>query len=293
MNYLIGDRLKDLREHLSMSQKELCEEICTQGLISRIENNTATPTAPLLHQMAIRLGVDLNYFFDDISRNGINYVKETTNLIDSHIRDHHYPEVMKIIRFEKNNPLFKERHLKQYLLWREGICLFHMNHDSHQALTLLDNALKLRVDSEKNLTENEIDILASKAIIYSKMNELDLAAEIYSKLLSQVDSLPMLSSQRLIIRILFNASRNEYDRKNFKQSILYADKAIKTCLEEDQLYLLGHLFFQKGCSLFQYDPTEKDKSIELLNEALHIYRLKPVTEFINDLHEELEIIKNG
>ncbi|SES21879.1 helix-turn-helix domain-containing protein [Salipaludibacillus aurantiacus] len=294
MDYTLGKRIKDLREHLKISQKELCDGICTQGLISRIEGDTATPTAPLLHQIAIRLGVDLNYFFDDISRNGIHYVKEAISHMDKHIRDHNYGEVMKTIQFEKKNPLFKKRHLQQYLLWREGICIFHMENDSQKALELLDRAFHLRLDSNKHpMTETEIDILASKAIVHSKINELDYAADIYRTLLSQLEALPLLKKNRLIIRILFNASRNAYDRNNYMESLFYADKAIKICIEEGHLYLLGHLLFQKGCSLFKHDPSQKEKSLRLLKEALWIYELNPVPEFIKDLNDEIQFIENS
>ncbi|WP_280771191.1 helix-turn-helix domain-containing protein [Salipaludibacillus daqingensis] len=293
MDYLLGERIKDLREHLHISQKGLCEGICTQGLISRIERNTATPTAPLLHQLALRLGVDLNYFFDDISRNGINYVKETIRNIDSQIRDHKYEEVMQTVHLEKKNPLFREKHLKQYLLWREGICVFHMYDDSERALNILDQALQLQQGNERNYTETEMDILASKAIIYSIINKLDVAADIYKILLTHIESLSMLKQNRLIIRILFNASRNAYDRKKYRESLFYADKAIKICLEEEHLYLLGQLYFQKGCSLFEYDRAYKEESLELLHKTLWIYELNPVPELIEDLKEEINYIQNS
>ena len=118
MDYLIGDRIKDLREHLNISQKALSKDICTQGQISKIESNTTIPTAPLLNQIANRLGVDINYFFDDLSRNGIHYVQEAKLNIDKLIRNQNYHEVMYAVRLEKKNPLFRKPHLQQYLLWK-------------------------------------------------------------------------------------------------------------------------------------------------------------------------------
>ncbi|MCR6098734.1 helix-turn-helix domain-containing protein [Salipaludibacillus agaradhaerens] len=293
MDYLIGDRIKDLRDHLHMSQQELSDGICTQGLISRIEKHTATPTAPLLHQLALRLGVDLNYFFDDISRNGIDYVKETINHIDQLVRHHEYEDVMKTIQLEKTNPLFKKPHLQQYFIWREGICVFHMEKDSKKSLLLLDEALALRPDNQKKMSEMDIDILSSKAIVYSEIGRLDLAADIYTTLLNEIERLPLRREYRLIIRILFNASRNAYDRKNYRESLFYANKGIKTCVNEDQLYLLGHLFYQKGCSLFRLHPAKKQESLQLLYDALWIYQLHPVPKVIQELVEEIEIIKNS
>ncbi|MDE5415402.1 helix-turn-helix domain-containing protein [Alkalihalobacterium chitinilyticum] len=289
MEYLLGDRIKDLREHLKMSQRALCKDICTQGLISRIENNTAIPTAPLLHQIAIKLGVDSNYFFDDISSHGYNYVKEVMNTIDKHIGNCEYQEVMNIVKQEKVNPLFNKRHLQQYLYWREGICTYYLHKDREKALELLNKSLYMGT-LQNQYTETEIDILASQAIIYSLSGDLEHAAEIYKSLLRNVDSLLFVRDKRLVIRILYNASVNSYERKEYEEALKYIDKAYNTCIEEDQLYLFGHILFQKGCALFRYDPSKRDTCIELLKEALWIYELKPVPEFIAYLKEEMKIM---
>ncbi|WP_078596165.1 helix-turn-helix domain-containing protein [Evansella clarkii] len=292
MDYTLGDRIRDLREHLNMSQRELCRDICTQGLISRIETNTATPTAPVLHQIAVRLGVDLNYFFDDISRDGLNYVKEVMNTIDKYIRDQEYEQVMEIVELEKDNPLFNKKHLQQYLLWREGICVYYLHNDADHALELLDNAFNMG-KSEKKFSEVEIDILASKAIIYSLIKKLDDAANIYRKIIRDVTSLRVVQNKRLVIRVLYNASRNAYDRHEYGEALDYINKALNTCIKEQQLYLLGHILFQKGSTLFRYDPAEKETCIKLLEEALWVYELDPVPAFITALKEEMTLIRQS
>ncbi|WP_100374142.1 helix-turn-helix domain-containing protein [Bacillus sp. FJAT-45037] len=293
MDYSIGERIKDLREHLKMSQKDLCKNICTQGLISRIERSTTIPTAPLLHQLALRLGVDLNYFFDDISRNGINYVQEVKLTINKLIHSHDYHEIMKIVQLEKKNPLFRESHLQQYLLWREGICIYHLEKDSEKALSFLDKALQVRPGTNHTLTEIEVDILASKAIVFSKINDLGQAAAIYEHIFRKIGSFPNFKNKRLLIRVLYNASRNAFDRQNYKESLSYADKALNICIEEEHLYLLGNLFYLKGCTLFRHDRTQKATSLKLLHHAWQIYQLNPIPVLINSLEEEIAYVRTS
>nr|WP_188109052.1 MULTISPECIES: helix-turn-helix transcriptional regulator [Streptococcus] len=48
---------------MKLSQKELAEGICKQGQISRLENGEYTPGSELLHQLAKRLSVSMDYFF--------------------------------------------------------------------------------------------------------------------------------------------------------------------------------------------------------------------------------------
>ncbi len=63
MYYEIGQKIKELRQFYDITQKELAEDICTQATICKIERGEIQPTSLILHQLAIRLGVDANYFF--------------------------------------------------------------------------------------------------------------------------------------------------------------------------------------------------------------------------------------
>lgn len=50
---------------MGWSQKELAEGVCDQGQISRIEKGTYMPGADLLHALAKKLQVRMDYFFDE------------------------------------------------------------------------------------------------------------------------------------------------------------------------------------------------------------------------------------
>lgn len=63
MKVLLATRLKNRRKELGWSQKELAEGVCDQGQISRIEKGTYMPGADLLHALAKKLQVRMDYFF--------------------------------------------------------------------------------------------------------------------------------------------------------------------------------------------------------------------------------------
>ncbi|WP_156008109.1 helix-turn-helix domain-containing protein, partial [Streptococcus ruminantium] len=65
MGTLLATRIKSRRKELKLSQKELAEGICKQGQISRLENGEYTPGSELLHQLAKKLKVSMDYFFDE------------------------------------------------------------------------------------------------------------------------------------------------------------------------------------------------------------------------------------
>ncbi|WP_216831395.1 helix-turn-helix domain-containing protein [Alkalihalobacterium elongatum] len=292
MSYSVGQRIKDLREYFNVTQKELCDGICSQGLISRIEKDEVSPTAVVLEKIAKRLSVDMNYFFDDIFNYGNNYVEMMKNTIDKKIRECHYEEVLQLITLEKNSPLFKSDQLKQYMLWREAICIFHVKHDEKRALELLDSALKIVNSSPKIMSEYELHIYQSKAIIYSMTNKLELAAEIYKTLVQKINSLTHIKHKRLMINIYYNAGLNAYDRQDYAEALNLVDQAIALCIEEDYLYLLGQLFFLYGIVLFDHDHTNKEESLKYLDKALFIFTLKNNQAIIENVHEEKARIEN-
>ncbi|ASW52683.2 XRE family transcriptional regulator [Streptococcus suis] len=67
MKVLLATRLKNRRKELGWSQKELAEGVCDQGQISRIEKGTYMPGADLLHALAKKLQVRMDYFFYHLS----------------------------------------------------------------------------------------------------------------------------------------------------------------------------------------------------------------------------------
>jgi transcriptional regulator with XRE-family HTH domain len=63
MNYsIIGNKIKELRQVVDITQGELADGICTQALISRMEKGDIYPNATTLYQISKKLGVDVNYF---------------------------------------------------------------------------------------------------------------------------------------------------------------------------------------------------------------------------------------
>ena len=61
----IGNEIKRIRKQKKMTQKELCDGICSQAEISKIENGRNSPTIDLLQQIAKRLRVPLSLLFRD------------------------------------------------------------------------------------------------------------------------------------------------------------------------------------------------------------------------------------
>lgn len=63
----LGQKIRQLRIDKGLTQKELVGEHITRNMLSKIENDSATPSVRTLEYLASRLGVSAGYFMTDFS----------------------------------------------------------------------------------------------------------------------------------------------------------------------------------------------------------------------------------
>lgn len=79
----IGDRLKDRRAFLGMTQAELAGEFITRNMLSQIENGTALPSLTTIMYLSERLSVSPDYF---LFRYGNNFSSIKAEMLP-HLRE--------------------------------------------------------------------------------------------------------------------------------------------------------------------------------------------------------------
>lgn len=79
----IGEKIKNRRIELSMTQKDVCEEFMTRNMLSLIENGSSAPSIETAEYLARKLSLPLAYIFsesDDLftyeKNEKIGYIKE-------------------------------------------------------------------------------------------------------------------------------------------------------------------------------------------------------------------------
>lgn len=65
MNNIIGSKIKDLRTKLEICQQDLCNDILSRTVLSKIENGKVTPSIFQLKHIAQRLNVSIDYLISD------------------------------------------------------------------------------------------------------------------------------------------------------------------------------------------------------------------------------------
>jgi transcriptional regulator with XRE-family HTH domain len=281
----VGLEIKFLRKKQGISQKELSEGICTQAQISKIESGEVHPFSSTLFLLAKRLGVDVNHFYKVGFAPQYEYIKEVELQIRKAISHHNYEDVMDLIKVEKKNPIYQNHiEYKQFLLWHEGICAYHLLKNNEKSLQLLDEALDLTKHGKKILSEREVEILNSTGIIYLETKTYDSAIRIFTDALLNLKQITYITNEKIMPRICYNYSRALTLNKEYELAIDIADQGITWCMDHQLLYQLGELYFQKGLNLHRLNEVEK--SYLFFNKAITIFELQGKESLVNHIKDK-------
>ena len=283
---VIGKEIKNLRQDLGISQSELSDGICTQSQISKIEKGEVYPLANTLYFIAERLGVDVNYFYELATIPHLEYVKAVKEQVRKALNTYNYEEVYSIIKGEKNNPLFSNnRENKQFLLWNEGICIFHMKKDKQKALQLMDEALEVTKMTNKLIGEREIEIINSIGIIHSETGEYLKSIENLNIALKHFNKLPFVHDYSIKTKILYNTAIALTNNKKYIEAIKVSRDGIEWCINNNSLYLLGSLYYHIGYNDFLLKNTHDAKAY--YEKAILIFELQNNFDTINFIKEKI------
>jgi transcriptional regulator with XRE-family HTH domain len=267
----IGKKIKELRKLMGLSQKELSNGICTQAQISKIEKGEVSPYSHTLYLLAVKLGVDLNYFFEIGVTPRLDYVKEVEFQLKMARRNFQYQEIKQIVTIEENNPLFTHNNRHSRLIyWHKGIYEYHLNKDMGAAVLLFNKAISLTFNGMWK--EEEIEILMSEGIVYFEEGDYPKAMGIYLQCQKHLENLPLRLDYTIDIRLLYNIARALTRMDKLSESRLYCEKGINWCVSHDQFFLLGELNYHLG---YNYELEKKfEKAKFFMNRSLLIFDIQ-------------------
>lgn len=83
----------------------MCDGICTQAYISKIENGSLAIAADILFKISERLGVDVNYFYDTTFPERMDYSLEVEIQARELVIQDNYTALKRLIEKERTNSL--------------------------------------------------------------------------------------------------------------------------------------------------------------------------------------------
>ncbi|MBU9723241.1 MULTISPECIES: helix-turn-helix domain-containing protein [Bacillaceae] len=294
MDIKYGSLIKDARIKKGVSQKQLSDNICSQGLISQIEMNQTIPTVDIFLKIASKLEINLDVLtskkveFDDQY-----YFSEFIFLVNKAKRDRNYREIQLILNDEESNIMKKGRdQVKQFFYWHKGICFFHLYDDFIKAIMYYKKALGITGSSigQEYFIGLELEILISIGITYSAIKNQPKAIHLFKKVSNSLSkSSDINNNKKLELKLLYNLSKAHGLNKDFCLALKYAKKGRNICISHGYLYLLGEFNYQIGINLIE--TKEIEKGVEYLEQAITVFDIegkKVMSEFVNNKIEKLE-----
>ncbi|MGT2783850.1 helix-turn-helix domain-containing protein [Streptococcus merionis] len=244
MRTLLATRIKDRRKELKLSQKELAEGICKQGQISRLENGEYTPGSELLHQLAKKLNVSMDYFFDEQISNESTELTEFKKIAKTFIGHRKYESLKYIYELEKETSHRLSLSDKIYMEWIGALVDFYFYNRKEEATLKLEKVLQ----SLTTIDLNYLQISNTLFNFYHDTDNLVKFESIQERLANQIQQLSLTTIEELELSIKFhyNLGRYLWLQKDVEQAIKRLTATIKLCKDYKTTYLLADLYILLG-----------------------------------------------
>lgn len=264
MGNIIGERIKNLRKELKLTQSELAGNEMTKSMLSQIENGIAVPSMKNLQYLAGRLGKPISYFLDEdgvkeqeneknIYTEEINrYITEAQNLND----DDKYEEAkIKIEELLQKHVFSHSSKIYADILKVYSEPLINLK-DFKQGENIIKECVKIYINN---------NLYADAAKVYQNLIFQALMNFEYSKCLSILDEAYEIYLKSPIKDIMFEIE-NLYNRMGVYHSMGDMHKTLSIAQEA-------------------IDISRKTNIYYMTDE---IYRMKALTYLILDKYDEFK-----
>lgn len=292
MDYsVIGKKIREMRKVVGLTQGDLAEGVCTQALISRIEKGDIYPSATSLYQISLKLGVDVNFFFEIGTTPRLDYIREVEKQLRTLRLDGKYEEMMEVVKTEEKNHFFyKDTEKLQLLYWHKAIYLFEVKKDPDQSFQLLQQTYELTANQKKAVSEREMEILMTFGSWESLLDNHEEALPHYQKVEDILNHTEQPFDKSIKTRLFYNTARVLTRLNRYEESTDYCRRAIKWCLEEEHLWGLGELHYHIGYNLELMGKY--GKALPYIEKSIHMFEIHNHERYLSFLDKRKKEIKS-
>lgn len=270
MGTLLATRLKLRRKELKLSQREVAEGICKQGQISRLENGEYMPGSEVLHALAKKLKVSMDYFFDEEVKEQLEELVEFRKLAKTFIYQRDYRSLNYIYQLEKANAHRLSLTDKIYMEWVGSFLDFHYFDKKEEAIKRLEKQLDLVEDTDLNA----LNLSNSLFNFYYDIGQTERFKPLEDRLSKLLETLSIktLEELELVVKFNYNVCRHLWLEKRTEEAIQRVTKTIKLCQEHHSNYNLAGLYLLLGNITEGF--YEKSKVKEYFEKSIFLYGLE-------------------
>lgn len=287
----IGNKIKLLRKYYGATQRELCENICTQGMISLIERNMIIPNSHIVRKIASKLSVSADYILDNtidtVEVRQLEYLNQVKEEMASLFYSKEYKTIFsKIIEEKLENKFFTVKD-KQLLDFYNNVFVAFVNKKWYDAYEGLNETLYLTYyKGKKNICYQELLIMINLVSILMELNELDeinrLFKKIFCILTKQKYCRSLYKDHYKISYIYTEIASGLSKQRRYKEVINVVSKGIEWSITPNvsSLFRLEYLYYLKGYSEKRIGDINFRESYSL---ALSLAKIKNNNELISEI----------
>lgn len=259
-----GNVIKELRTDRFLSQGELAEDICSQGMLSRIENNDVVPNVLVMQKLCERLNVSVNYVLtrEETAKAPTNNWLELLKQYKHSKQFHQLTETIDEIE-NLEGKVFKTKLEMQEYAYYKGCGLSYVNPNSSEALAVLQAGLNETYNRKKqHATDMEVLLLSEIGRVYYSQGKFELGVSFMKRSIAQFYSDINKREKVDLIKVFYNISASFVDLKTYDEALEYIEQGILWSQKKKSYYRLSDLYLLKGIIL--KDLGRMDEAIEIV-----------------------------
>ncbi len=279
--YNIGQYIKLKREQLGITQAALCEGLCTQATLSRIETGEQIPQGDTMLSLLQRLGESYLSIDSLMSQSDLEKIKATRE-IRRLCNQGRYKEAQKLLDaisgykgMSKQDIQFCDM-MNTMILCAEGLITKETALQNDEK-TLRMTCKSYRIDNlPKIMTFNEISLLNKIACCYDDLGQSDKAITILYHIISFHKSgiVDEQESLRTLPMVLYNLSNILGMSGNYDECLSICNEGIELETKTKSYYFLPSYMYNKGWALTKRGRAEdREEAKKLLLDAYDLSRI--------------------
>lgn len=291
--YFLGEYIKKQREKLGLIQEQVCEGICEQVTLSRLENGRQTPSRTRVNALLQRLGLPEDRYYMILTKNELEIEALKKEIIACNALDSAKEGFSKVEQLEKL--VNTDDNLEKQFILRSKALLGYLagRYTKEEKLRMLIQAIGLTIpDFDLEIigshlyTVDEMKIINQIAGVYSDMGQNKKAADIYYQLLKYVQKHQQeaVISSGMLPMVLGNYARALDLCGYYKDAVDYAQRGIEACVR------YGHYQMLYACLAIQAESyhfmKQDEKSAEAYHEAYYLCKVIGRKESMLAIQEE-------
>ncbi|MDT2737744.1 helix-turn-helix transcriptional regulator [Enterococcus pseudoavium] len=143
----IGQVLKEFRKEHGMTQKDLSQGICSQSVLSRIENNEEIPNIIVIQQLCHRLGITIDQLMIDFLPEEL-FLRKYFNKMFMYLRIGKYLEIRTTMEYLEERQITHLDKDRQQAYFFKGVCAYFIDQDPEKALAEVQQGLAIGVSKK-------------------------------------------------------------------------------------------------------------------------------------------------